>query len=116
MASRKIYARYKVLIHALGLKQVDVYRFNSKTRKGGGEGEGGGARDVLRIADPLSNKVALIDLGTVREALSYSEFLERVIEGLRKAGIAVSERRIAAAREKAKAMDEAAAPAKAQAG
>ncbi len=98
MTSRRIYTKYKVIVHALGLKQLDVYRVS---------GGRGAARDVLRILDPLSNKVAVIDLGAVREALSFTEFLDKVIEGLKNSGINVSERRVAAAREKAKAMDEA---------
>ncbi len=97
MASRKIYMKYKVIVHSLGLKQVDVYRVRDDNV----------TKDIVRVVDPLSNKVAVVDLGTVREALSFTEFLERLLEGLKKAGVQVSERRVAAAREKARAMDEA---------
>ena len=99
MVSRRIYTKYKVLVHSLGLKQIDIYRVQA-----GGK-EGRRLTDVVRVMDPASNKVAVIDLGTVREALSYTAFLDKLLEGLEKAGIKVSERRIQVARRKAEELD-----------
>ncbi len=78
--------KYKMLIEMLGVKQVDVYRLE--------ESESGGVRvkDVIRVFDPTTSKVITIDLGTVRESLSFGEFAERVLKTLKENGVRVSER------------------------
>ncbi len=88
--TRKVYTQYKNIVEYLGYKQLDVYRIVRD----------GKTVDIIRLMDPMSGQVGVIDLDAPREALSYREFLEKVIEGLEKAGLPVNERRVAALREK----------------
>ncbi len=76
---------YKRIIEELGLRQLDVYRVPA---------EKGGFKDVIRLLDPMTNKVALVDLGKLREATDPAEFLEKIIEAATKAEIAIPERKI----------------------
>jgi hypothetical protein len=79
---RKLYTKYKRLIEAVGLKQLDVYRVVRD----------GKTVDIVRLYDPASGKVAVVDLGTTRESLGLSEYLEKVVDALKKQGITVNER------------------------
>ena len=88
--TRKVYTQYKNIVEYLGYKQLDVYRIVRD----------GKTVDIIRLMDPMSGQVGVIDLDAPREALSYREFLEKVIEGLEKAGLPVNERRVIALREK----------------
>ncbi|GAB6148461.1 hypothetical protein [Stetteria hydrogenophila] len=98
MASRVVYSRYRRLVEALGLRQLDVYRVRDQST--------GRLKDVIRLLDPASGKVAVIDLGTLRESLTYQEFLSKVLEGVEKAGITLPERIVGNVMEKAKQLDE----------
>ena len=80
--SRKIYTKYKRVVEAIGLKQLDVYRVVRDGR----------VIDIVRIYDPASGRVAVIDLGTTRESLDLKDYLSRVVEELRRQGITVNER------------------------
>ena len=102
MASRKIYTPYKRIIEELGLFQLDVYRVRT---------EKGTLKDVLRIQDPASGKVVTIDLGATREALSLTEYLDKVVEALTSSGVALPERRIRQLRERLERMEKARAAA-----
>lgn len=82
MGSRRVYSAYKRLVEDLGLKQLDVYR----------GARGGKVSDKVRIYDPSSGKVALIDMGGPRESFSPKEFVERLVQRLKESGITVSER------------------------
>ena len=95
MVSRAVYHRYRRLVEALGLRQVDVYRVVSDGR----------LKDVVRVADISSGKVFVVDLGTVRESLGFKEFLERVLDGARKAGIHLPDKLVASVLAQAEAMD-----------
>jgi hypothetical protein len=88
MAKGGVYSKYRMIVTALGLRELDVYRVVKK--------EGGASRtvDIIRVFDPSTGKVALVDLGTVREALSFESFIEKLVGELEKAGIRVSERRL----------------------
>ena len=88
--SRKVYTRYRDIVEYLGYKQLDVYRVM----------EDGKTIDIIRIMDPMTGKVGVVNLNAPRESLSYTEFLELVIEGAKKAGLPLNERRIALLREK----------------
>ncbi len=90
MGAGKLYSKYKMLVTALGLKELDVYRVTRNGR----------AVDVLRIFDPATGKVALVDLNAPRESFSLDEFLEKLVDSLKKEGIQVSERRISLVKEK----------------
>ncbi len=83
MARGRIYSRYRMIVTALGLKELDVYRV---------KGKDGRIVDVLRIMDPGTGKVVLVDLETPRESLSLEEFLARLVKKLEDAGMPVSER------------------------
>lgn len=78
-------SRYRFIIEALGLKQLDVYRVR----------EGGVEVDLLRLYDPSTRKVVIVNLGTVRESLDNKEFLERLLRSLEERGVKVSEKRLA---------------------
>jgi len=90
--SRRVYTRYKAIVEYLGYKQLDVYRVM----------EGKKTVDIVRLMDPMSGKAAVINLGAPRESLSYWEFLERIINGAKSAGLPLNERRIQELREKFK--------------
>ncbi|MCE4611395.1 MAG: hypothetical protein F7B17_05430 [Desulfurococcales archaeon] len=83
MARGRIYSRYRMIVTALGLKELDVYRV---------KGKDGRIVDVLRIMDPGTGKVVLVDLEAPRESLSLEEFLARLVKKLEDAGMPVSER------------------------
>ncbi len=85
MGSRRHLNRYKMLLNALGVRELDVYRVT----------RGGRTVDVIRVYDEDSGRVVLVDLGAARESLSLGEFVDRVVELLGKSGVQVSERRIA---------------------
>ncbi len=88
--SRKIYTRYKEVVEYLGFKQLDVYRVESE----------GKTVDIIRIMDPMTGKVGVVNLGAARETLSMKEFLEKIVKGAEEAGLPVNERRIAILRER----------------
>ncbi|MCE4603254.1 MAG: hypothetical protein F7C08_00195 [Desulfurococcales archaeon] len=88
--SRKIYTKYKDVVEYLGFKQLDVYRVESEGR----------TVDIIRIMDPMTGKVGVVNLGAAREALSMSEFLENVVKGAEEAGLPVNERRVATLKER----------------
>lgn len=98
MVSRAVYHKYKRLIEALGLRQLDVYRIrDNSTSK---------LKDIVRASDPSSGRVVVVDLGTVRESLSYQEFLAKVLDGIKKAGIPLPDRLVANVMNEAKRLDE----------
>ncbi|MCS7107385.1 MAG: hypothetical protein NZ902_04710 [Acidilobaceae archaeon] len=76
--------KYKALVETLGLRQVDVYRSR----------EGGREKEVVRLYDPTSGKVIVVDLGTVRESLTLEEYLNRVLEASGKHGVRVSDKKL----------------------
>lgn len=90
--SRRVYTRYKAIVEYLGYKQLDVYRVAEDKK----------AVDIVRLMDPMSGKTAIINLGAPRESLSYREFLERIIEGVEKAGLPLNERRVQELRDRFK--------------
>lgn len=81
--NNKIYTKYKRLIELLNLRQLDVYRV---------EGKDGKIKEIVRLLDPTTRKVANVDLNTVRESLSYIEFLNKIKEGVSKEGININDR------------------------
>lgn len=96
MASRKIYTPYKKLIEELGLFQLDVYRIKGAAGSKGEEAsEAPVVRDIVRIYDPATNKVVVVDLGGPRESLDLATYLERVVSSLKEAGIPLPERKVA---------------------
>lgn len=95
MASRSVYHKYRRLVEALGLRQVDVYRVVSDRRP----------KDIVRVADISSGKVFMVDLGTVREALGFREFMERILEGARGAGIHMPDKLVSSVLAQAERMD-----------
>jgi polyphosphate kinase 2 (PPK2 family) len=81
--NNKIYTKYKKLIELLNLRQLDVYRI---------EGKDGKIKEIIRLLDPTTRKVANVDLNTVRESLNYIEFLNKIKEGALKEGISINDR------------------------
>lgn len=98
VVSRAIYHKYRRLVEALGLRQLDVYRVRDNNT--------GKQKDVVRVFDPSTGKVVVVDLGNVRESLSYQEFLSKVLEGVRKAGIPLPDRVVANVLSEAQKLDE----------
>ncbi len=98
MVSRAVYHKYRRLIEALGLKQLDVYRIRDNSS--------GKLKDIVRVSDPSSGRVVVVDLGTVRESLSYQEFLTKVLDGIKRAGIPLPDRLVANVMNEAKRLDE----------
>lgn len=90
MSTRKLLNKYKIFVTALGLEQLDVYRVVKD----------GKPVDILRILDPSTGKIVMIDLGVSRESLGEEEFLKKLLEELEKNGITVSERILARLRER----------------
>ena len=90
--SRKVYTRYKDIIEYLGYRQLDVYRVERDNR----------VIDIIRIMDPMTGRIAVIDLNAPRESLSYLDFLEIIINGAKKYNLPLNERRIAILRERFK--------------
>ena len=84
MAKGRIYTPYKKVIETLGLIQLDVYRVVDEEKKT--------PKDILRIYSPNPVKVVIVDLGAPREALSLSEFLEKIVTALEENKIPVPER------------------------
>lgn len=80
----------KLALEALGLKQLDVYRVVENNK----------LVDIIRVKDSTSGKVVTVSLGTVRESLEVSEFVDRVVSELIKAGIKVDERKLSALKSK----------------
>lgn len=80
----RITSRYKFIVEALGLKQLDVYRVVERGRE----------VDVLRLYDPSTRKVITINIGTLRESLDQKDFLDRILKSLEEAGVRVSEKRL----------------------
>jgi hypothetical protein len=95
MAKGGALRKYKAVIESLGLRQLDVYRIKEGSRE----------VDKIRVKDMTTGKVLTINLGTVREALSYSEFLKRVLDELQKNGISPSERIISKVSEAVRELD-----------
>jgi len=85
---------YKKIIEELGLRQLDVYRVRDE--------KAGGFKDIIRVFDPATSKVYLVDLGKIREAVKPVEFLEAVIKASEGAGVRLPERIVARLREKFK--------------
>jgi hypothetical protein len=98
MVSRAVYHKYRRLIEALGLRQLDVYRIRDNST--------GKLKDIVRVSDPSTGKVVVVDLGTVRESLSYQEFLSKVLDGVKNAGIPLPDRLVANVMSEAKRLDE----------
>jgi len=98
----KVRTLYKRAIEELGLAQLDVYRVKD---------DSGVEKDIVRIFDPATTKVVLVDLGTIREALTPIEYLERILKALDEAGIAYPERKAAELREAFSRLSEARAEA-----
>lgn len=86
----KLLTRYRLIVESLGLRQLDVYRVR----------EGGRDVDVLRLLDPQTGKVVTVNLGTVRESLSFQEFMERILEPLGKAGVRISDKTLSTVKAK----------------
>ncbi|MEM0340388.1 MAG: hypothetical protein QXN05_02555 [Acidilobaceae archaeon] len=80
----------KLALEALGLKQLDVYRIAEDNR----------LVDIVRVKDLTSEKVVTINLGTVRESLEVSEFVDRVVSELVRVGVKVDERKLSALKSK----------------
>ena len=99
MARGGVLARYKRLVEALGVRILDIYRV---------AGEDGRQKDVVRILDYATGKVVLVDLEAAREALKFREYVEKIVEALRDAGIQVNERIAARVLEEASRLDSAA--------
>jgi len=74
--------KYRAIIESLGFKELDVYR----VKKGSKE------VDIIRAMELSTGKIVTIDLGTLRESLDYTEFYKKVVDGLKKNGITLSER------------------------
>lgn len=81
----KVRALYKRAIEELGLMQLDVYRVIDDRKKT--------VKDIVRIYDPTTTKVVLVDLGNIREALSPVDYFNKILEALRKAGVPYPERK-----------------------
>ena len=81
----KVRALYKRAIEELGLMQLDVYRVVDEEKKT--------VKDVVRIYDPTTTKVVLVDLGSIREALSPVDYFTKILEALKEAGIPYPERK-----------------------
>ncbi len=97
MARGGLYSRYKRLAEALGVKVLDVYRIMEKGR----------TKDIVRLLDYTTNKVVLVDLGAPRESLSFREYVNKVLEGLKASGVEISERIAARVLEAAEKLDSA---------
>ncbi len=97
MSRGVVYTKYRYIVEMLGYKQVDVYRV-PRTE----DGKKVGFKDVVRIMEPMSGKIAVIDLGVTRESLSLLEFMEKIVDGAGKAGLPVFERNVQVLREKLK--------------
>ena len=97
MVSRGLYHKYRRLVERLGLRQVDVYR----------QVRDGKTTDVVRIMDPSTSKVFLVDLNAPREALTFTEFLDRVLEGARSAQVPLPDRLVAEVKRCAAELDKA---------
>ena len=99
MVSRKIYTPYKKLVEELGLFQLDVYRVRGSAGKEGEHKEKGAeapiVKDIIRVYDPATNKIVIIDLGGPRESLDLATYLERLVSALRKAEVPLPERKVA---------------------
>ena len=83
MARGGLYTKYRRIIEMLNLRQLDVYRVTH---------DKAGAKDLLRIMDPSSGKIVIVDLETTREALTFGEFLERLVYKLKEQGITLDDR------------------------
>ena len=83
MARGRVYSKYRMIVTALGLKELDVYRVRRGDKR---------VVDILRVMDPATGKVALVNLEAPRESLSLEEFLDRLVKKLEEAGMPVSER------------------------
>ena len=83
---------YKKIIEELGLRQLDVYRVRDE--------KAGGLKDIIRVFDPATSKVYLVDLGKIREAVKPIEFLEAVVKASEEAEVRLPERIVARLREK----------------
>ena len=82
---------YKAAIEELGLRQLDVYRVKEVDKDAKQEK----LVDVIRIFDPASNKVVLVKLPAIREAVSPKEYIEILLKSLKDNGISYPERKAA---------------------
>ncbi len=82
MAKGGALKKYKAVIESLGLRELDVYRYKKGSKQ----------TDIIRVMELSTGKVLTIDLGTLRESLSYSEFFKKIIDELKKNKISLSER------------------------
>ncbi len=80
----RLLSKYRFMVEALGLRQLDVYRVR----------EGGREVDILRVYDPSTRKVVVVNLGALRESLDPREFLDRLLKSLEKAGVRVSDKKL----------------------
>ncbi len=99
----KILTLYKRAIEELGLRQLDVYRVVAEDEKTKARVE----KDIVRVFDPATNKVVLIDLGRIREALQPLEYIDAILEALKKNEIPFPERKANELREAFKRLQEA---------
>ena len=90
------YTAYKALLELLGLRQLDVYRTQSR----------GSPSDTIRVLEPSSRKVFEVQLGTTRESLAYEEFLAKVREAAEKNGVKISDRLWSTAIAKARGLSQ----------
>jgi len=80
----RILSKYRFMVEALGLKQLDVYRVKVGSKE----------VDILRVYDPSTRKIVTVNIGALRESLDQREFLDRLLKSLEEAGVKVSEKRL----------------------
>jgi len=91
MAKGRTLTLYKAAIEELGLRQLDVYRIVKKDENK--------MVDVIRIFDPATNKVVLVELPSIREALDPKDYIDILLDSLAKAGVSYPERKAAQLRD-----------------
>ncbi|MEM2628634.1 MAG: hypothetical protein QXG74_01990 [Acidilobaceae archaeon] len=85
----KVHTKYKTIVEMLGLKQLDVYRVR----------EGSRDVDIVRLYDPATRKIIVINLGSVRESISLGDYLAKVLEASSKHGVRISDKKLQTVRE-----------------
>jgi len=83
MAKGRLLTLYKAAIEELGLRQLDVYRVEKD----------GKLVDIIRIFDPGTIKVILVELPGIREAVSPKDYIDILLKALDEAGIQYPERK-----------------------
>jgi len=89
MAKGRLLTLYKAAIEELGLRQLDVYRVEKD----------GKLVDILRIFDPGSIKVILVELPSIREAVAPKDYIDILLRALDEAKIQYPERKANQLRE-----------------